>query len=110
MSKFAAFMMLVFLAMIVWIFRINESLKSAEKENEALKTEIAHKDTQINMLQNALDSVKRPIEPLKAEDIKIIKIKKQKKDTASAAIKKIDTTVTIINALSPVKEISDTLK
>lgn len=109
MSKFAAFMMLVFLGMIVWIFRINESLKSAEKENTALKTEMTNKDTQINILQNMLDSAKRTIELPKAEEIKIVKVKKQKKDTASAAVKNIDTAGIIINVMNPAKEISDTL-
>jgi hypothetical protein len=110
MSKFAAFMMLVFLGMIVWIFRINESLKSAEKENTALKTEMTNKDTQINILQNMLDSAKRTIEQPKAEEIKIVKVKKQKKDTVSAAVKNIDTVGIIINFMNPAKEISDTLK
>lgn len=109
MSKFAAFMMIVFLGMIVWVFRINESLKDAEKENIALKTEMTNKDTQINILQNMLDSAKRTIELPKAEEIKIVKVKKQKKDTASSTVKNIDTAGIIINVTNHAKEISDTL-
>ena len=106
MSKFTAFMMLVFFGMIVWVFRINESLKATEKENSELKSEIATKDAQIIAIHR-LDSIK-PIEPIKIEEIKPIKPKKQKKDTSTAA-KNSDTTAHIINPANLEKESADTL-
>lgn len=108
-SKFTAFLMILFFGMCMWVFRINEGLNESEKENAALKAELESKTAQINILQCMFDSVKAPIEP-KTEEVKIVKVKKQKKDTASAAIKNIDTTGIIINVMNPAKEISDTLK